>query len=152
MESIREQTKLRALPGVVYVAGPMAGRPDHGFSYFEEVTRLVYRLVPGAIVKSPHQDVPHSTVRAIEKASDRTKCKEYQDVMRRDACMVLESSAVLLLPGWEESIGARFEESLARIVGTPLIDYMDGDWHVQLREALGLSYEPHEPEIPYYGD
>ena len=87
----------------LYVAGPMRGRPDHGFPDFFRARNILLEL-------------GHNPVLPIEEGdldSWGDPSKPYADYMKRDIRMLSECDGILLLPGWEDSVGATFEARCA---------------------------------------
>lgn len=90
---------------ILYIAGPMTGYPDMNYPAFfaaEEQLRAAgfYRILNPA----------RTTV-----SRDGT----YQDYMRSGLRMVLDSTALVLLPGYEASNGAMWELETAQRLGLP---------------------------------
>lgn len=150
MKTLAEQTPLHSKPGHVYVAGPMAGRPGHGFPAFQEATELLQELFPGVVVRSPHQSVPAHVVEEINLHG--TSCLAYNNVMRRDICILLSCSSIVLLEDWSSSRGALFECEVARMVGLPAYELSYIKTHKDLSRMRDNLHIPTTTEIPYYGD
>lgn len=121
----------------VYIAGPMAGKPFHGYPAFEDAA--VFYRAAGFFVLSPHYGAPGQSEidRAIEldprANGDFRNTELYEIVMRRDLQLVLEAEAVVALPGWQGSRGASLEVRVAQTVGTPVFSAYDNE----LIEAVG---------------
>lgn len=126
----------------VYLAGPMSGIDQHNFPAFHGAADLLRDL--GLDVASPAEldgDPP-----------DRQPTeREWQAYLRRDLPVMLDCDAVVVLPGWEDSRGARLEVRTALAVGIPVhrYDFMDvvqTDWgptlsHGQIRD---VPFDPNE--------
>lgn len=101
----------------VYCAGPMTGVPRWNFDAFADAAAKLRAL--GYDVVSPHEfDLadgfdPEAPVDGFTQA-------DLHKAMRRDIEAVLAVDAVVLLPGWEKSSGARTESHVASAVGTPV--------------------------------
>lgn len=96
----------------VYLAGPMSSKPDFNFlAFFVAAVQLRQQ---GHVVFCPaEEDVKEWG----DLDSVRAKAN-YRDCMRKDLNWILDhAEAIALLPGWEESKGARVEEQLARMLG-----------------------------------
>lgn len=87
---------------VVYIAGPMTGKPELNFPAFERAAASL--RASGYEVISPHEVNP-------DKGMPWAAC------MRRDIPELCKCDAIALLPGWEESKGARLEMSIAQALG-----------------------------------
>lgn len=87
---------------VIYLAGPMAGLPEKNFPMFNHVvSRLRYR---GHRVYSPHEFPSNGAGNTFD--------------MRRAFAMYsnficLEADMLIMLPGWEQSLGVSAELALA---------------------------------------
>lgn len=100
----------------VYLAGPMTGLPLFNFPAFDEAEAKLRAL--GYDVINPAQldrDVgfdPTST--SVSKAFLR-------DALRRDLSALCDADAIAMLPGWEQSGGARVEWTLATHLGLDVV-------------------------------
>lgn len=124
-----------ARPQLVYIAGKFAGKDivehtanvEHAASYRARVAAL------GA-----YPVCPHTNTRDL--GGDTGKCDDpkLQEFWYQGSLELLRRCDVLLLiPGWEESVGARREEQAARSWGIPVVEvYRDGDLS-RLVEELG---------------
>lgn len=83
----------------VYLAGPMTGYPDYNFPAFEEARKQLRRL--GAEVHCPAE-------------LGQVEGWEWEQYMRRGLITMLTNCrAVVVLPGWEQSRGAKMEVGIA---------------------------------------
>ena len=100
-----------APPKRVYLSGPMTDLPDFNFPAFEAAATRFRAL--GFQVETPHerfggrQDLPRATYMR----------GDIKDLLRPDL------SAVIVLPGWEHSTGARLEVAIAQEIGLPVLTY-----------------------------
>jgi hypothetical protein len=91
-----------------YVAGPITGRRNYNRDAFTYAADSIRACGHGAI--NPH-DI------------DGTTHKPWETYMRQSLSrMLLDADEIVLLPGWEQSRGARIERHLAGIVGMPVHD------------------------------
>ena len=98
----------------VYLAGPMRGIPEYNFPAFYAAAKALRDI--GCEVWSPAEN-------DVEKDGfDPTKDKAQPmcHYMRRDLPAVLNSDAVVVLPGWEKSEGAQLEAHVAKKCGIPI--------------------------------
>jgi hypothetical protein len=105
---------------IIYLSGPMAGRPD--------LNEPAFRRAAKAISQHPNQldvIVPHD----IEAPSHEGDCPaSYAKngphsaacYLRADLAVMLVADAVVMMPGWEASVGARLELSVAAACGIPV--------------------------------
>lgn len=84
----------------IYISGPITGMPDRNAPLFNEVSRVL-----------SDAGIPNVNPIALD---DDQEPESWDAAMRRDImCMVSECDSVMMLPGWEESDGARVEYHLA---------------------------------------
>lgn len=95
-------------PERIYLAGPMTGYPDHNFDAFHRAAQHL---------KAAGWDV----VNPAENFGGRTDLP-HADYMRADMAALIKCDAIALLPGWQESRGAKAEYFLAREMGLKTID------------------------------
>lgn len=93
----------------IYLAGPMTGYPDWNRAAFAEKTAEL--RAQGHTVFSPAEvDINPAPGGFL---SDDLRKAFYQDM--RFIC--LEADKIVLLPGWEKSMGARAEHATAVVLG-----------------------------------
>lgn len=94
----------------LYIAGPMTGLEDHGREAFDQATARLRSQ--GQLVTSPIEVAIEAfgTWEAARKAP-------YSAHIRNDLPALLACDGVVLLPGWEESPGARIEARVALETG-----------------------------------
>lgn len=92
----------------LYLAGPMAGLPEHNFPAFHaEAARLRalgYTVANPAEINGDSPNMP------------------YMWYIRRDLAELIQCEAVALLPGWYTSRGANIEYATARMLEMPTYD------------------------------
>lgn len=82
----------------VYIAGPMSGLPQLNFpAFYAEAARL--RALGHDVVNPAEINPDHGT--------------PWATCMRADIAELVTCDAVSLLPGWENSMGARLEHRIA---------------------------------------
>ena len=91
----------------LYVAGPMTGIPEFNYPAFnaaaDELRERGYTVFNPTLDRtSPTEDPPGMT---------------WVDYMRAALAMVIKADGIALLPGWENSRGARLEVDVARALG-----------------------------------
>ena len=114
----------------VYIAGPMTGIPQFNFPAFDAAAENLRTMFAsdGLVVISPAEmDDPDTRAAAMSSpdgapgsgtASDET----WGDFLSRDVKLVADVvDAVMVLPGWERSKGARLEVYVAQTVGKPIL-------------------------------
>jgi hypothetical protein len=106
----------------VYISGPMTGIEDFNYPAFHKAAAL-WRLM-GAEVLNPADNFGG----AVDLA--------YHKFMRADLEMLLQADAIALLPGWENSRGARYELLTAQMLNLKVFTAYGNAWHTN-----------HQPEI-----
>lgn len=96
----------------VYISGPMRGYEDFNYPAFEEAAERWREH--GWFVMCPTEN--------FEGAQDRT----FAEYMRQDLRMLLAVDAIAVLPGWENSIGARIEVMVGQTLGLAFYEAQTG--------------------------
>lgn len=97
----------------LYLAGPMAGFPEHNYPLFTQVAGRLRKL--GYTVLSPHE-VPDN-IAIQQNCTDEEAVKSWARCIVRDLHVMFSCNAIALLPGWERSRGATLEVLLAKTLG-----------------------------------
>lgn len=92
-----------------YIAGPMTGLPDFNFPAFDAVAAEL--RARGTEVVNPADNGAEGTD------------KPWTHYMRLGLLGLLECDAIVLLPGWENSRGARLERHVAEQLGMPVSEW-----------------------------
>lgn len=87
-----------------YISGPMRGLPDFNYPLFNEVATDL-RNTMGVKVYNPAENF------------DGDQSLEFSDYMYQDLVQLMSSNVVLMLPGWQDSEGARVEYQVAKSLG-----------------------------------
>ncbi len=91
----------------LYLAGPMTGYEDYNYPVFHRVEEVLteqgYQVINPAKFFNGDQTLPKKTY------------------LKKDIQELVECDAVVLLPGWEFSTGARIESGVASLMGIPLL-------------------------------
>ena len=90
----------------LYIAGPMTGLPEFNFPAFDAAEDVI--RAAGFDTRNP----------ARHGAGDPGQT--WADYMRRDIPDLLACDGIALLPGWENSRGARLEVYIADALGMPI--------------------------------
>lgn len=99
----------------VYIAGPMSNLPDFNYPAFHRAAGLLEQA--GYQVLNP------------ARSEGREGCSTWLDFIRAALRDVANADGVALLPGWQDSRGARIERDLARDLGLdvrPIADWING--------------------------
>lgn len=105
----------------VYIAGPMRGIHLFNFPAFDAAKhRLVmqgYSVASPADIDRANGFDPSSLPNDYDWNQIPAAAGTREDIIKRDIEMLLTCNAIFLLPGWENSAGARAEAALARWAG-----------------------------------
>ena len=106
----------------LYLSGPMTGLPQQNYPAFHAAAASLRRA--GYRVVNPAELHPHSRLRRWQATMTawltRTPAPAlptWEEYMRAALVGLLSCEAIVLLPGWEHSRGARCEVSLAAELG-----------------------------------
>jgi hypothetical protein len=97
----------------LYLSGPMDGVEDFNHPLFHRVAQE-FRQVNFAVC-SPAEFF------------DGDKTRERKEYMREAVKYLLEADTIVLLPGWEESKGARLEAAIATELDLNIMEYVETD-------------------------
>lgn len=89
-----------------YLSGPMTGLPDYNRPAFDEAAKNLRE--EGYAVFSPAEVGPR----------DKTMARSWY--MRKDIQALLHSDAVMMLPDWDQSEGAKLEFEIAKQLELPV--------------------------------
>lgn len=112
---------------ILYLSGPMTGIPEFNFPEFHAVTKAL--RLKGHTVFNPAEN--------FEGATDLP----WEEYLKEDLRNVIQSEAVGVLRGWENSKGANLEVTVARALGLPILDAYTLELHTTtiLQEADRLT-------------
>lgn len=97
----------------VYLSGPMRGLPGFNYDLFNSVAMAMRE--GGLVVLNPAEN--------FDGATDLL----FSEYMRADLKMLLKASTIFMLPGWQDSEGARIEYQVAKSLGLEVICHADAD-------------------------
>lgn len=112
-----ENTKPDPTGGRTYISGPMTDMPDLNFPAFHAAAARL--RAQGVEVVNPAELGEHEGW-------------AWADYLRRDIKALADCQTIYLLPGWENSKGARLEHHIARELGLRVVE----DW--EYRHASGV--------------
>ena len=107
----------------IYLSGPMTGLPEYNYPAFHAAARAL--RAAGHKVVNPAELHPHTrlrrlchrTLRALRLVRSQPPAPTWAEYMRTDLRAMLDCEMIALLPGWEQSRGARREVSIAEGLG-----------------------------------
>lgn len=133
----------------IYLAGPMTGIPQFNIPAFDRAAARL-RGFGYHVINPAEEDTP--AVRAAGLASIDGKLDEHGmigsktwgDLLARDVKIVADDiDAVVLLPGWMHSRGARLEAFVAILCRKPLYQYSPGDDRLAWVSPLAVMVSLH---------
>lgn len=120
----------------LYIAGPMRGYPEFNFPAFHRMEAKL-RLMGYEVVSPASMDLkldPETTTPEGMKRAEKLGLRYY---MKRDMAALLECDGIVLLDGWEQSVGATLEAHAAQACGLKLF-IMGKTALVQINVDIGL--------------
>jgi hypothetical protein len=125
--------------GTAYVAGPMRGCLDFNFPSFQIAAAALRRV--GWTVLSPAE---RDLAEGFDPTLNTLEGFDVEAAMADDFAMILEADAIVLLPGWEQSKGARAERFVAEKVGKHVLRFsVESSTHTELADPWDGN--PHLP-------
>ena len=121
----------------LYLSGPMTGIKNYNHELFDRVA-AEFRLV-GFEVCSPSEFF------------DGDITKERKEYMREAVKYLLEADTIVLLPGWENSKGARIEAAIGQELELNMVEYVEpeeSEQHIQNVVASFAPVDEEELEVP----
>ncbi|MDG4795044.1 DUF4406 domain-containing protein [Micromonospora sp. WMMD1082] len=124
--SLTESHDPAAAPTTVYLAGPMTGYPDFNRQGFAVAAR--YALAHDWKVRSPQDTDPTHTGPCPDGERQTTAGSHPHPCwVRASLRKMLDCDGVLLLPGWQQSAGARLERAVAEGCAMPIVELDAGE-------------------------
>lgn len=123
-----QKVERRISLGRAYLAGPMTGIPQFNFPLFDAVAHDL-RVAGWDIVSPAELDDPETREAALASpdgapGGSAINGETWADFLARDVKLIAdEVDAVILLPGWEGSKGARLEAFIASLSGHKVYFY-----------------------------
>lgn len=109
----------------IYLAGPMTGYPDFNFPEFNRVAQEFRDA--GWKVWNPADKEGETLSSESRKTGDHIKAQKdgfnFREVFLWDVDKVIQSNAIFMLEGWENSPGARAEHAIAVAMKRHYPDY-----------------------------
>lgn len=99
----------------VYIAGPMTGIPQFNYPAFAYAATVL--RAQGRKVVSPHE-IDNGVVPTSYDAA-----RPYEWYLRHALKALLECDEIVMLAGWEQSVGARLERQVAEALKMPVSEW-----------------------------
>lgn len=114
---------------IYYVAGPMSGYPQFNIPAFDELAEELRGR--GFKVVSPAElDAPEQRAFLLDSPDGLTPYannETWADFLARDVKLIADRiDAIVVLPGWWKSRGARLEVFVGLLTGKPIYSFDDG--------------------------
>jgi hypothetical protein len=123
-----------------YLGGPMRGYPEYNFPAFHEAARWL-RSEGWTIFSPAERDEADPTINSDKDQAGWADHLGLDYFMAFDLKAVCEHDAVILLPGWEKSQGARLEAMVAVEVDHPVFEIVKNVIRLRGRRQL-MHVEP----------
>ena len=121
----------------LYIAGPMRGRPDFNFPAFHRANAFLTDAGHKPISPADHDLANGFDPTGMTGHEDLTELGfDLKDALTWDLAQVANVDGVAVLPGWENSSGARAEVALAHALGTPVASVEEWSFHETVREYI----------------
>ena len=104
---------------LIYMSGPMTGRPDHGAAFFNEAAERI------------REQGDHLVINPAENFGGVVDPNRRPQYMRLDIHSLMTCDMVVLLPGWEDSEGAKLEVAIANELAIPTYKLEDFEAHAE---------------------
>lgn len=115
----------------LYLSGPMRGYPNFNFPLFDAVAMRLRE--DGNIVYNPSEN-DQVTYPDIDRwpgfaEGDTIRCPKFNMhvSLHWDFARILEANGIVLLPGWEASVGAKAERYVAEATGKNVFLWFPAD-------------------------
>ena len=136
----------------IYIAGPMRGRDGFNFPAFFAAEAWLKHQYPDAVICNPAREdierrhlvgmTPLDAGRHLQ-ADDNFTEADLRDALAVDMEFIAKWATLLvLLPGWEDSAGARAEKALADAIGIRVRPWGDTDLAI-----VNCRFPPDQPVI-----
>lgn len=119
---------------IIYLAGPMTGRPQLNYPEFFRVAGELRAL--GHEVINPAETNGSTLEQALEDL--KYNPMTWQDYLKVDIANLAKADAICMLPDWWPSKGATLEHHIAKVLEMPIYIFQDGQLKPRV-EVLGIS-------------
>lgn len=96
---------------MIYLSGPMTGLPGLNRRAFANARRSARAFFGDEVISPPHLD------------EEDAPCATWEACLERDLLYVIKSDVIVMLPGWENSQGAKLEHYVAKKLGKRILSY-----------------------------
>ena len=101
-----------------YIAGPMSGIPQCNFPLFDYMTHIL-RNRDWEIISPAELDKPEIRAESLASKDGSAHSGKWGEFLSRDVKMIADEGveAIFLLPGWQDSKGAKLEAFVGALLG-----------------------------------
>ena len=131
----------------VYLSGPMRGYPNFNFPAFDDAAERLATLGIQVFNPAAHDRQIYPDIEQWDgfATGDPAQCPQFNlpQSLAWDFQMILDSDAIVLLPGWAQSSGARAERFVAECVGKAVLYYVPnfvGTYYLELDPEASMAY------------
>ena len=117
----------------IYIAGPMRGLPALNWPAFDMARDLLDER--GALPISP---ADLDRIAGLEPGDDLTD-EQLRYCLKRDCVALLSCHAVVMLPGYTDSLGAMAEFYLAKAAGIPIQCIREWEYRLDMGLAVHMA-------------
>ena len=117
----------------LYLAGKMRGLPDHGFQAFFEAA-LALRGA-GHVIHNPAEHDMAMGFNPYQSVEEQGF--DLEQAFGLDVRLIMQSQGVVLLPGWEDSSGSKFERAVCAFTGKKVFLYDEKEEN-KLRQQISV--------------
>ena len=110
---------------VLYLAGPMSGIAGFNYNGFNRAENAA-RAAGFDTINPATLDAELGIFPGTDVATATLTHEAWKAYMHRDIPHVVESDGILMLPGWEHSVGANLELFVALVTGRRLFKEVEG--------------------------
>ena len=130
----------------IYIAGPMTNVNNHNFPLFDHVAEVLRAADYGVISPAEHARKILGTLQDIQKM-DKAELEERvrTELMPAQLTLICRyADAMVMLPGWQQSLGAKAEHALAQwrkmpIYECPDVVLVDEQWLTPLQKLISVN-------------
>lgn len=111
-----------------YISGPMTGYPEFNYPFF--------RLIKGGLEAAGFEVLSPSDVDGGVPPEGYSPEASYKWYLYQSLELLREAEAIIMLPGWWQSKGARIELDIAMAAGMPAYNL----WYVDLQSTRDVAW------------
>lgn len=140
-----------------YLAGPMRGKPDWNYPAFDSAAKWLREQHDEVYNPADEDRKDEALMKALADRRDTDELPggeyNFRYFMAKDLPEVVKSDCLYLLPGWEESQGAKLEQLVAHVCEIPVFELQQdgGSWRAN-RLYYKASPAHAQPQRVYFSN